>query len=579
MAKYKFIKTVGLFLIVIVLTLSMLSGCRPPEDTTDDTKTQIAIAINSGGVGTNWLRAHADRFEEEYATYKFEPDKEGIEITIVPMGLNSDAAANTILTLDEEIIFVEQCSYYELINRDAVLDITSWVTDELTEYGESDSIEDKMSEADKTFFGVQRDGDTVYYGIPWYESFPVINYDIDLFEEKGFYFAAEGQETPDGFVVNKNMPKSNGPDGKTGVIGNIDYSLDDGLPSTYEEFIRLCQKIDASYCVPLIFAGQNADYTNMVALGLHADYEGYEQMSLNYTLSGTAKSLIEFNGNNINKLDEQQINSANGYLLQKQAGRYYALDFLNKVIVRENGVFKYLPSSVMTYDHTTASGLFLSSRFTPGNEPIAMLTEATWWYNENNTTFDQMASIPGAGKLQRRIGIMPYPKVDDTRLGEATYINNWISEVVVNKNIEQEKLLATKMFYRYMMTNKSLSEFTRYSNMTRPFAYELTNDDINNTSYYGKQLVTIRNSSKIVNPWSNNKVVINNVSAFQRAGLCQSIYVNNANQTVQSNNPVAEFLLNTNPATPKLYFEGYSRYWSKAQWELAYSDYFGIGAL
>lgn len=578
----KLFKIITLLVATILLSTTLLVGCRAPEgEETDLTKTQLSIAINTGGVGTNWLRAHADRFEADYADYEFEPGtgKKGVQVTITPITLNSDSAATTIGTRDEEIFFIEQCSYYAIVNAGAALDITDIVTEDLTEFGEDVSIEDKMYDSDVAFFGVNEGGDKHYYGIPWYESLPIISYDIDLFEDQNFYFAAEGQNTPDGFVLSPNMPRSAGPDGKTAAEGEA-YGYDDGLPATYDEFFKLCDKIKSKYCVPLVFAGANANYINMIAYGLHADYEGYEQMNLNYTLSGYATDLIEFNSQGeLIELPDEEIDSSKGYLLQKQAGRYYALEFMNRLVERENGVFKYLPSNVMTYDHTTASGRFLSSRFTQGTDPIAMLTEGTWWYNENTPTFNQMASIPGAGKTERRIGVMPWPKASEDDLGEATYVNNWISEVVINANIADSKLEAAKKFLQYTTTNKSLSEFTKISNMVRPYEYTLTEEDELETAYYGKQLMQIHNSSRVVNPWSTNRVVLNNLAAFQRSGLCQTIYTNSAGGKVQSNNPIASFLLSSNPATPIQYFSGYSEYWSKENWENAYGNYFGVGAL
>ena len=71
-----------------------------------------------------------------------------------------------------------------------------------------------------------------YYALPHYSVYQGLMYNIDLFEKKGLYFAKETDNGNDGFVV-KGEEKSCGPDGVYGTS-------DDGLPSSYEEFFKLC---------------------------------------------------------------------------------------------------------------------------------------------------------------------------------------------------------------------------------------------------------------------------------------------------------------------------------------------------
>ena len=84
--------------------------------------------------------------------------------------------------------------------------------------------------------------------------------------------------------------------------------------------------------VPIIWSGSNRrDYLNWFLSELMADYEGKEQLELNYTYNGTAKNLIEIKNGKVEKLPETQITPETGYKIYKTAGRYYALEFLDNI--------------------------------------------------------------------------------------------------------------------------------------------------------------------------------------------------------------------------------------------------------
>ena len=74
-----------------------------------------------------------------------------------------------------------------MIETGAALDITEWVTTPLTEYGENESIVDKMHASDKEYYGQDKTAPS-YYGIPWYVSYMPINDDITIDKFLGCLF-------------------------------------------------------------------------------------------------------------------------------------------------------------------------------------------------------------------------------------------------------------------------------------------------------------------------------------------------------------------------------------------------------
>ena len=101
--------------------------------------------------------------------------------------------------------------------------------------------------------------DGKYYALPHYETYMGVSYDVSLFESKLLYFSANPDNGNNGFITSKTEKRSMGPDGKTGVQNGIDYSLDDGLPSTYEEFFKLCDYMVVRNVTPFVWPGSAAE--------------------------------------------------------------------------------------------------------------------------------------------------------------------------------------------------------------------------------------------------------------------------------------------------------------------------------
>lgn len=578
-------KAFSTFLCVTLVCLGF-TGCGgldrdSSQETVDADKTQLLVGVWDGGFRYNWLEQWADEFETIHENTEFEPGKKGVQVKVVPSkNLALEKVPSYIKGADEHVFITEQTNYYSFIAEDSVLDITDVITETLTEYGETRSIADKMSQEDNDYYGITNtDGSKSYYSLPWYTSFFGLNYDVDLFEEQNLYFAAEGYGM-DGFVVGLDTPRSKGPDGKTGTGPNgEDYTLDDGLPATYDEFFKLCDRIVELGMYPITWGGGVQEYMNYFTASLVGDAVGFEQAKLNYTLDGTnATGLIkQVNADGtLMYEDPVSITNENGYLLQKQDGRYYALQFLDRLVNTrdESGKTKYYDELLCTSSgdkHTVAQARFLSSKYAknPNVKTVAMIAEGSWWYNEATAVFNQMASTPGAGMYERRIGFMPMPKptaAHVTEDSESVYVNTWITNVVIPSNIESNMISAAKAFVRYIHTDKCLSSFTRYANGVRPFDYELSADDEANSSYFAKQSLQIYQSSKIVNAWSSNKLVSWNLSQFVGAF------------NTKDYNVVVKGLAELGKDQPigyagLQYFNGLSSFMTESNWNTTFKNY------
>ena len=292
-------------------------ACGGGSSSVDKTKTQLYISNYDGGYGSDWLYDIAKEFEIEYAETSFQDGKKGVQIHFDCSKNNTGASAlSSMASSRNDVYFTEACYYYDFVSSNKLLDITDVVTGNNLD---NKTVEGKLSAEQKEYY---KTTDGKYYGLPHYLGYNGIMYDMDLFAERNLYMKDGG-----GYVTKATDKKSKGPD-------NVAGTSDDGLPATYAEFYALCNRMTQIGITPFIWSGEYSFYTDWLLTALLCDYEGLEQMMLNYNFNGTAKNLVSVKDGQVTKLGDTQITNATGWKLYAQAGRYYALDFLKTIIDR-----------------------------------------------------------------------------------------------------------------------------------------------------------------------------------------------------------------------------------------------------
>lgn len=535
-----------LLLVVLALVMSMSVACRggvtnDPNnpnspgggdtgitEEVDYSRTQLYVSNFNGGYGDEWLYKLKARFEEFYKETTFEEGKKGVQVLIDNAKSNGAAIATQIAGSRNEVFFSESVYYYDMVNPGLVADITDIVTSSLEDYGEEGTIEAKLNDQQKDYYGVKRDGDTKpkYYGLPHYSAFNGIMYDVDFFDEKGFYFVADPnldanenkyntwlENGNNGIMVGKNdpTPKSNGPDGKPDTD-------DDGLPATYDEFFVLCQYMADGGVTPVVWTGQHQKtYNDKTLQALAVDYEGPEQMMLNFNFNDTAKNLVQSinSDGTVVKKAPTPITAATGYELYSSAGRYYALSFFERLV--SNREFYHSDCYNTTASHLQAQKDFLWSRPMAAvnqQEPVAMLMEGIWWENEAKDAFATAETYGEQyGRYKRRIGFMPLPKATKGEVGDGfTVMDTHYSLGFINANCEPVKLDIAKKFLKFAYTDQSLVEFTVTTNTPKALNYEVPDLEKAKMSYFGRSVLDIKEKANIVYPYSNNPTYLNHQS-------------------------------------------------------------------
>lgn len=556
-------KIVSLALVGSV-ALTGLVGCGPREvekEPINENATQLEVATFNGALGDEWLYALKARFEKAYENVSFETGKMGVQVSIdTDKKYAGGSLVSTITSDDADVYFTEEVNYYDFVlgaqGNSYLKDISEIVTGNIP--GEEKSIEDKMNSTAASYFKTNGK----YYAIPFYESYSGITYDIDLFQSKGFYLkgdAANGYEAlklggayqfvGEGQFVDGKTTQilSYGPDGEYGTS-------DDGLPATYTEFFAMMDYMKGKEVIPFVWSGNFPGYFSSFLTAMWADHEGETGVINSITLDGVTEELVDLSTGTPYFYTQENITTENGYLMAKQEGKYYALQFADKIL--SSSEYYYSLSTNESFTHTQAQDEFIASVPSPNKKPIAMLIEGTFWFNEASSSFASYAKKYGSQYGENRnLGFMPLPKATNSDFGDASFLSIKNTACMVNA-LTDVPMDALKAFIQFAHTDYSLSEFTSLVNLPRGFSYEM--DSEHTMTAFAKSVYDLHAKSEIIFPYSSSEIFRKNVNVFHmETGIWNSkidtnyIYPLNAMKAGSDK-------------TPEDYFSGLSTYLESA---------------
>lgn len=505
---------------------------------------EIVIVSMSGGVGSEWLY-EMELAAEEWSSTKMYGTHPGFNLSITEkQGLSGEGALSGS---GYNIIFGERADVQTFIKRGLLLEITDLVTKQ-DESGRS--IESAIYEDTKARF---QDAEGKYYGLPHYEFYAGLSYDVSAFEKYGAFIAAPNQveqwvvpyscnygslEFTDETGLN-SVQRSCGPDG-------VFNTPDDGLPSSLQEMLILCQYLKENNVAPIVLSGQ---YTNMAAYlinGLWPALAGYEQMKTLYTFNGQIEAIkLDANGNYVftNELlfegvpgiykpetEMVDITYENGNRTTDMAAKYYAYAFLEAI---KNEGFLDDKSLVGTTSHTGAQRNLIFGSMAQGEKDRGMLIDGSYWWNESilQGNFEDYAIyVPE----ERNIRFMSLPTSVNTTTTEgngepATLLDVGQGMCYVNSNIanKPELVQACKDFLEYAYSDQSLRDFTRITGIVRPMHYTLDSSERAELNGYEQALYEMRENSNVILLSGDNEIFRTYSSAFrvnlECTQLCPSI--------------------------------------------------------
>ena len=535
-------------ILCLVIAFAGLVSCGDNEESLPpeaEGKTVLRVGVYEGGLGTQWIKNAAAEFASLYEGESFGSGETGVYIDVQA---HKSFNGETLLTgtIDKDLYFTEDVNYFKHVGNGNFAEISDIVTSSLSEYGETESIADKLSLNMKNFLTAK---DGKYYALPFYDGIHGFVYDRDLFTDNYLFFDA------DGYIGVNEFGKN--PDGidlglSAGADNNPETAYDNGLPATYEQFYELMYEIKSLYKVGFAYMGSDPAYIKRALMNWWADYEGLDDMNVNYTLDGEIEIVTSISGSTVN-VKSQKIDQTNGYLLHKQAGKYYALSFLETVV--DGGYYK-----VNRDDHKTAQRKFVRGSLT-SDDDYAMLVDGIWWENEARSTLSDCETEFGKGRMERRFAFMPIPKVNEEELAK----NQGQTLVSLNSsfgfvNAKSAKLELAKMFMKFLHTEAQLSAFTAETSATRSLNYEISSDDEKKMSYFGKSILEMKKNSDIIYPCSQLAKINNNMDVFTSDNWGWATQIGGS----KVGDPFAAF---RNGTSAKDYFEGFEKVFTENAWK------------
>lgn len=536
---------------IISISLAALTVCSSLVATScgggnqsDNSTTTKIFAVNfDGGIGSEWLYDDIKEFEKLVENKSYESGKKGVDID-VDRAMNIGAA--TMNTSGYHLFFDEvQTNVRKFADNQFIVDLTDIVTTPLTEYGEEKSIVDKI---DPVYLNNLVGSDGKYYGLPYYEWYPGLVYDIELFENNGLFIAKDGTsvatDTVDKYGKNIKFLK----DGKNKAersVGNdgISGTEDDGLPTSVVELLSLCYRMTKKDIKPIQTTGMHTGYTSYLVEALWASLAGYDAMRANYTFSGEIEVVkrdsngeiiftndplftglagtgndgngTAISGNYVMKPATEKITltEETGYKVYDMVQRYYAIAFL-EIVEREGWFTK--DSTTESISHTGAQKEFILNGIETGNQKrskMGMMIEGTYWYQESVRTgaFEDYSYY--SGKDEKRLGWMSLPtslydSVTENNGRDLAFVETSHSYVTMNaastKNNEGVTE-ACKDFIRFMYTDKRLSAFTGTTGIPKGgMYYELEDSDYDRMSSFQQSVWNMRDNCKVVLSGADN---------------------------------------------------------------------------
>ena len=404
--------------------------------------------------------------------------------------------------------------------------------DEIVDYIENEQGLTIDADAKKRMLGYESaDGQRHYYGLPQYEWSNSLTYDVNYFEDAGLYFARpdatkyktyEGKYGTSKHVDPTDMQKSCGPDGEYGT-------LDDGLPSSLEEFAQLCDYIKSKGGSPFIMPGGagGSVYSFHMVQAIWAALEGAETMkSVTAEFSKEKVEVITgfksdeyfFGDKNIPMPTTEKVllDDENGYKMYDMASRYYALAFMQ--LAYDNDWFHSETKSDTSADQVQTT--FIA---TNPNERAAMYIDGTYWYHEaklynKGSAFTQWRRTSGGKERKLSYMCLPttlYGSVEKGKGKKNTMLNVGSSFMFVNNRVSENagKKRAVFDFLKFLYSEKELAAFTEFLGMNIPINYEY--DETKLGDYYYKEFKKFRNGqSDVVTVASNNPIHYKNLSSF-----------------------------------------------------------------
>jgi len=482
------------------MCLACLAGCggKSAGADIDKTKTQLYVKYNNGGMGDVWINKLDAEFTEIYKDHSFEAGKKGIQI--IRDDTKRNVGATDVRGNINMVYIQENNNYSEYLAAGAVKDISDLLDDYAVTGIDTKETERKIIDKIDQTYKDYLNWNGSYYAIPLFEANVGLNYNVDLFEKKELFFRegataddfseedfSDDDKLYDLFIDEDHLTRSTGPDGATGQEGNINHSLDDGLPATYKDFRALIAMMKKKQVTPFIWNSTDPNYLTSLCNDVWATNEGKDNFINNFKMSGNATDLVKISDNKVVRdvkgnveTETMTVTPTNNYELSRQKGKLEALDFAQQLI----GTGNYYADSFNT-SYTTALEYFINSSAHKRVGDIGMIVEGSWFLQEAQ----KAGCFNGSEEKQyaAKFSPMVLPHATREQVGE-TYVrtNDRKSLMFISNFITGTALEVSKLYLSFLQSDHALEAYTVYTHNPRAMIYNISEEAYSKMSYFGK---------------------------------------------------------------------------------------------
>ncbi len=565
--------TIIVSFIMAFATCSVFAGCNVgannsnPKPSQSET-TYVKVLHYDAGYGRSYLEKTARAFEDAVKDVEYEPGKKGVYIDIEHSQTNTTGAGlletlpsspyDVFLSTGNDVETLKNSGY--IMDISAILNGTSADANPVSPFLDATSIYDRML-ADAKGTAVASDGKN--YSLPIFLLSYHLYYDAQLVADRGLYIRNDSTDTQLNFTKDVSLAQ-------LGVDG-LPNTADDGLPETYAQFYLWLAKIEDSNITPIHYSGLYQQHMDFALQQFWADFEGRANVKGCYTFDGTVMSdLINVDSSgNVEYLEPTAITVENGYMVQKQEGRYRVMQLAKKLADSMGTSDKWIHNYAFSgsENHTEAQGTYVASKFS--QKPIMMFADGSYWEAEATDKFKSFESR-GGGKLNRKLAVLPIPKYSRDDVGttsRATVIANCAQSMFMHKHVENAtNKQAAIDFVAYFNKEDNMDMQHLESASMRPYNYEIDDEVSANMSHLLKDYYNLFTSDR------TDVVLTFDTNDFYRANIDQLdlyywVFYSQYRTTsdIKSYLSVKTFKENNsheNLVTAEDYFNGFYRYFT-----------------
>lgn len=525
-------KRVLCVVLVAVMVLVTLCACTTEGDDLKY-KTSIKVWNWGGAAGDEWLKDAAKRFSALKQDVSYEDGKKGV--TFSYGGSTNPGEFDTMDTSTYAIYFSEcGSSPYQLAQGNKLYCVNDILAS--SAYGESATI---LSKIDSNIQDSLKGKDGNYYALPHFEWYSGLVYDIDTFKSAGLYIADSNEtsgtelyESDFGtvrFVKKESSAKRSC--GNDGVFG----TEDDGLPTSFTEFLVLCDRMNENGITPFTVPGNHIDYSSYLVNGLMGSLLG-DKVSGFFTFNGTFDIVTGFSDENLFEgidyikkpvTEQVQLTEATGYLTRNIVERYYALSILE--IAEKEGWFSDDSNSTAINNLTAQYDFIMGPRNTGKYRPCGFLMDGSYWYieAERESTFDEYERYT---QKERNIGYMSLPtslysSVTEGNGKTISLIDHACSFLLVNKKVvdgNEGLLQAVTEFIQFLYSEQELKNFTKATGLAKAgINYGYTDSDVmESLSVYQQSILSLKKNNNVIYSFATNDTFLANQSSLRLDNSC-----------------------------------------------------------